>query len=60
MNRLLRVVLAAFAVVLVLFAVVVTVYANEPFNIATLFGVAAVAALVVLYRHRPSSTRSRS
>ena len=41
-------------VVLVALALLVAVYANEPFNIATLFGIAGAALIVWTWR-RPTA-----
>ena len=38
----------------IVFAMVVAVYAGEPFNIATLFGIAGVGMLAKLHWKRPA------
>jgi xanthine/uracil/vitamin C permease (AzgA family) len=55
MSGVTRTAVAAVAVIAVLFSVLVAVYANEPFNIATVFGLAGIAVLVKLYRRHGAS-----
>ena len=54
MSGTMRLLAMAVGLLFVVFAVVVAVYAGEPFNIATLFGVAGVAMMVRLHRTRPT------
>ena len=42
------------ALLFIVFAVVVAVYAGEPFNIATLFGVIGVGMMLKLHWKRPA------
>ncbi len=49
-----RLLATALGVLCIVFAVVVAVYAGEPFNIATVFGVVGVAMVVKLHWKRPT------
>ena len=53
MSGSLRLLVTAVGVLFIVFAVVVAVYAGEPFNIATLFGLVGTAMLVKMHRRRP-------
>lgn len=54
MSTTTRALIMAVGVLFIVFALVVAVYAGEPFNIATLFGLVGIAMIVKLYRERPS------
>jgi hypothetical protein len=49
-----RILATALGLLFIIFAVVVAVYAGEPFNIASLFGVVGMAMIVKLHWKRPT------
>ena len=54
MSRTTRHFATVVGLLFIVFAVVVAVYAGEPFNIATVFGIVGVAMLTKLYWKRPA------
>lgn len=61
MTATIRLVATVVGLAFVVFAVVVAVYANEPFNIATLFGIAGLGMIGKLYwsRREPGPVSGR-
>jgi hypothetical protein len=54
MSGTMRLLATVAGVLFIVFAVVVAVYAGEPFNIATLFGIVGVAMLAKPHWKRPA------
>lgn len=54
-KRSARILLVVVGVFLVAFALLVTFYANEPFNVATIFGLVGVGLIIWARRRGPAA-----